>query len=235
MKRIAAFVLLIFPLISFAQKMSEQRFQIGVNFSTDICFRSLSSTDGSSINNVIIDQRNDWEIPKFGFTTGLNVMYTLNNHFSLESGVQYSNKGYQTSFLFLHSGQLPPSVPEQVKYIYNYNYLDIPLRLNYVVGKKKIRFISSVGIATNVFLNYKQTNVLVYADRTEKVQSTQDYDFKRFNLSPTISAGVDYKINDMMSLRLETIFRYGVLNIIDAPVTAHLFNGGLNISYFIGL
>jgi hypothetical protein len=103
------------------------------------------------------------------------------------------------------------------------------------VGKNKIRFISSMGLTTNIFLNYEQTNVSVYSDRTEKVQSSQDYDFKRFNLSPTISAGIDYNINEKMSLRLETIFRYGVLKIIDAPVTAHLYKGGLNMSYFIGL
>lgn len=234
MKNLSIYLILLISLSSYGQDKTNPRFQIGVNFSSDICYRNLESTDGSSTSNIIVSQRDEREIPKFGFTTGLNVCFELNDNFALESGIQYSKKGDQTKYLGVNFGQLPPSFPEQVKYIYDYNYMDIPLRLNYTFGKRKVRFLTSVGVTANIFLNYKQTNIAVYSDRTEKKVSEQTFDFERINISPTISAGIDYKINDKMSLRIESIFRYGVLKIIDAPVAAYLYNGGINIGYYIG-
>lgn len=50
-----------------------------------------------------------------------------------------------------------------------------------------------------------------------------------------ISAGIDYRMNDRMNLRVEPTFRYGVMKITDAPITAYLFNAGLNIGYYVRL
>jgi hypothetical protein len=50
-----------------------------------------------------------------------------------------------------------------------------------------------------------------------------------------MSAGVDYRINEKMNLRIEPTFRYGVLKIIDMPVTGYLYSGGINVAYYYGL
>jgi hypothetical protein len=50
-----------------------------------------------------------------------------------------------------------------------------------------------------------------------------------------MSVGIDYRINEKMNLRIEPTFRYGVLKIIDTPVTGYLYSGGINVVYYYGL
>jgi hypothetical protein len=63
----------------------------------------------------------------------------------------------------------------------------------------------------------------------------EPYDYEKVNLSPTVSAGVAYRINDLMTLRAEPTFSYGVLKTTNTPVTAYLWNAGLKVSYLFGL
>ena len=90
-------------------------------------------------------------------------------------------------------------------------------------------------MTTNIFIKDTQTSVFVNSDRTYRKTTPTIFDYNKVNLSPTISVGIDYKINNRMNLRIEPTFRYGVLKIIDAPVTGYLYSGGLNISYYFGL
>lgn len=97
-----------------------------------------------------------------------------------------------------------------------------------------MRFITCIGATTNLLLKESQTLFLYYLNRTEKSQSSDGSSYNRFNISPMVSIGLDYRLTDKMSLRIEPTFRYGLLKIIDSPITAYLFNAGLNVGYYIG-
>jgi len=212
-----------------------KRVQIGINISPDICFRTLKNNDGSSTSDLVVKLNNENETIKVGYTAGLNVCFNIKKFVGLETGIQYSNKGYQTKFKDLIFGQPDPNAPNKAKLIYNFHCIDIPVKANFTIGKKKVRFFTSVGVTTNIFIKETSTSVLVYSDRTDRKTNPTNYDYNRVNISPTISAGIDYKINGRMNLRVEPTFRYGVLKFIDAPVTGYLYSGGLNISYYFGL
>ncbi|HRN94808.1 MAG TPA: hypothetical protein PL084_08790, partial [Chitinophagales bacterium] len=77
--------------------------------------------------------------------------------------------------------------------------------------------------------------VLVYSNHTKRETIPISYNYKKVNISPLISVGIDYKINSRMNLRVEPTFRYGVLKLMDTPITTYLYSGGLNISYYFGL
>lgn len=207
-----------------------KRVQIGINVSPDICFRTLKNNEGTSSSDLIITQRNDRETVKVGYTTGLNVCFNIKKFVGLETGIQYSNKGYETKKQDLIFGQSDT----QSKFVYDFHCIDIPVKVNFTIGKKKVRFFISVGLTTNIFIKETHTSFLYYPDRIDKKTSPANLDYNKVNLSPTISVGIDYKINDRMNLRVEPTFRYGVLKIIDMPVTGYLYSGGLNISYFFG-
>ena len=229
-----------------SQTTDFKKVQISVSFSSDYCFRTLNNNDGSWSSDLVINSRNNHEISKLGYTTGLSVIFSLKKNIGIEAGIQYSNKGYQTKmqdlnfgdsidpkygFSFITSG----STPTQLKFIYSDYYIDIPLKINFSFGKKKISLITSAGLTTNIFIKETQTSVLVNSDRTDRKTNPTNFDYNKVNISPTISVGIDYKINSRMNLRIEPTFRYGVLKIIDAPVTGYLYSGGLNISYYFGL
>jgi len=243
MKRLTFLIATIFSLSVYGQDTLKskptkdfKRVLIGVNFSPDYCYRTLKNNDGSSSSTFVLESRNDREIAKFGYTAGLNVCYNFTNLIGIETGVQYSNKGYQTKMQDLIWGQPDPSLPTKAKFIYNDNYIDIPLKVNFTFGKKKFRFCASAGLTTNIFINETSTSVQEFSDGDQKKQTSKtSFSYKRIDLSPTVSIGVDYKINNKMNLKVEPTFRYGVLKIIDSPVTGYLWNAGLNISYYFGL
>ena len=224
-----------------------KKVQIGVNFSPDYCFRLLKNNDGTSSSDLVIESRNGNETGKLGFTTGLNVIFNLKKNIGIEVGVQYSNKGYQTKMQDLTFGSIidprhgfvyntSGKTPTRGKFVYNAYYIDIPLKVNYIIGNKRIRFISSAGVTTNIFIKETSKSILEYDDgTTDKNTQSTDNGYNKINVSPIVSVGIDWKFKSRANLRIEPTFRYGVLKIINAPVTGYLWNAGLNISYYLGL
>ncbi len=223
---------------SFAQEIhvnKYSRFQIGFSFSPDACYRTLKNTDGSESSDFVIDIRNDMETITFGYTSGVNFQYNLNRFLGLVLGIQYANKGYQDKKqdVVPPTSQPDPSLPKQFKFIQNFKTLDLPVKLNFTVGKNKFRFTTGIGAAANYLMKESQTSVMYYADRTTRNTGPSGFDYKKWNLSPFISVGIDYQIAQNMNLRVEPTVRYGIMQIIDAPVTGYLFSAGLNVSYYI--
>lgn len=246
MKKLLFFILCCMSIFVYAQDSTKtkkaSRFFIGVNFSPDYCFRTLKNTDGSAISTMIYDNDNKIQTAKFGFSSGINACYIITKHISVDLGVQYSNKGYQTAENTLIFGPPPrrgfinTTLPTSGKIIYRYNYLDIPLKVNFVFGKKKLRLISSIGLTTNIFVSETNSFVGKYSNGSSfKNSSTSTSGHTKVNLSPTISCGIDYKINERMFFRIEPTFRYGILNTVDAPIAEYIWNTGLNVSYYFGL
>ncbi len=243
MKHLLLFILTIAAFSSKGQDRPKEtqtsdfrKVQIGINVSPDICYRTLKNNDGSSTSDLIMKLDNENQTAKVGYTAGLNVCFSINKFFGLETGIQFSNKGYQTKFTDLIFEQPEnSSLPDKAKFIYNFHCIDIPIKANFTIGEKKIRFFTSVGLTTNILIKAASTSVLVYPDHTDRKINQTNSDYNKVNISPTVSVGIDYKINNRMNLRVEPTFRYGVLKIIDAPVTGYLYSGGLNLNYYFGL
>lgn len=250
MKKLSFFLLLFISVFAYAQDSTKtkkaSRFFIGVNFSPNYNFRTLKNNDGSDLSKTIVGIYNKIETAKFGFSSGLNLCYIFTKHISLDLGVQFSNKGFQNKESNLTFGDMidrrrgfvynTNNSSIKGKIVYSYNYLDIPLKVNFVFGKKKLRLISSIGLTTNLLINSK--NSFVGQDSTGKSiknSSNTTPTYNRINLSPTISCGIDYRVNDKMLFRVEPTFRYGIFKMTNTPVTQYLWNAGLNISYYFGL
>jgi hypothetical protein len=177
------------------------------------------------------------EIPKVGYTIGVGLSCAIKKHFSIEIGVNYSNKGYQTVYqdIFIAPSQVPdPAIPLRFKSRYNFSYVDVPLIAHFQFGKKRLSFIASTGVAANLFLFEKAITVKDFGDgNVKKDKGLSNYIYNPINISPMISLGCNLKIGKNVTLKLEPVFRYGVLQIINNPVTGHLWNVGLNIGgYF---
>ncbi len=217
------------------------RILIGVNVSTDYCYRTLENFDGSNQNN-----KNDE--PKIGYTTGLNICKKISKHVGIEVGLQYSNKGFSSQqsdltfginydprygFIYASNGS---ALPTQIKSIYNYIYLDVPISAIFRFGERRIQFITSVGIATNILLNTSVKRIVSY-DNGETQSQTNKFNSasSKLNISPTISVGINYKISDHINLSVAPTFRYGLVLIIDSPFEGYLWSAGLNITCYYAI
>lgn len=231
-------LLLITTLVSFTLQgqKTKSHILVGYNFSSDYNFRTLKNSDGSSSAGQVIKSRNDNETARFGYTTGLNVSFDLSKRIALETGIQYSNKGYQTkgrnTFLQIYD----PGDPVKIGWVYAYQYIGIPLKAKFSFGKGDLRFVTGIGFTTSLLLSSKQISTLEYVDgSTEKRRSSSTSGFNKIDVSPMVSAGVDYKLNNKMHLLAEPTFRYGIIKTKDAPVTEHLWNAGLNVGFYYSL
>jgi len=236
MKLICLFLIVFLSLHSTAQKTTESKILIGYNFSSDYNFRILKNSDGIASSEVVIKSRNDIEVAKFGYTTGLNVSFNVSQCLAFETGIQFSNNGYQTKNQEL-SYQIPDDqAPSKAKFIYSYQYLGIPLKAKFSFGKSKVRFISGVGFITNFLVNEKQKIKYEYLSGREetKVESINS-DLNNINIVPVISVGIDYTICSKIHLIAEPTFRYSLLKLKSAPITENLWNAGLNIGVYCGL
>ena len=77
-------------------KKTANKILIGYNFSSDYNYRSLKNSNNKPMTEVVIESRNKTEIAKFGYTTGINILFNCTKNWGLETGLQYSNNGYQT-------------------------------------------------------------------------------------------------------------------------------------------
>lgn len=221
MRQLTFYFLTFISFASFGQgKVDLNKFQVGLSVSPDYSFTTI---------------HNYYEIPKAGLTAGLNAVYHFNKSVGLETGLHYSNKGFQTKMIDLFYFEPEPTSPNQAKFIYNYDFIDIPLKANFSIGNKKTRFFTSVGVTTNVFLKERQTNIYVYGDRTEKetINPTNN-SIRKVNLSPSLSFGIDYTFNDNSHIRIEPTLRCAMFKLEDGGDPGNLISAGLNMSYFFG-
>lgn len=205
---------------------------VGINFSPDYSHRTLKPADPNSPANVVKDIRDGIEKAKFGYTTGLTACINMTKYVALETGLQFSNKGYRTKNRNLvYENPASPSDPTQASFRYNYDYIGIPLSLKFSLGKGKARFVSGAGFTTNFLVSARQTANFTYADgTTQKKRQSSAYDFKRIDVSPMLSVGISYQLTNNLQISAEPTFRYGLLKIIDAPIAEHLWSAGLNLA-----
>ena len=220
--------------ISFGQTsdvVSTKKISLGVIFSPDYCYRSLNS---ETSNQWIVDSRDSIEIPKYGFTTGLSLLLEPWNRISFETGLHYSNKGEKTKTIELYPAEPGPALPtNRIRFIYHYYYLDIPIKVNYIVLKGKVKIFVSAGFSTNIYL-YQRTKV-IFDGSDETSSSSSSGELSRLNFAVLIGGGIDYIINNRLNFKLEPIFRRSITPIVDAPIKQYQYSIGANFGLYYKL
>jgi hypothetical protein len=237
------FALLTFTLLTFVgfaqrtpneiQTSTFKRFEIGISAAPEICYRTLLNNDGSENSTSIIHYRNENETVKMGYTGGLHLGYNFNERFGFQTGIQYANRGFSTKKIDIAGSLIDPVIPESFKYNYNYHYLEIPTKVNFSFGTNRMRLTTSAGVSSAFLIKQSRTYIGYYKDTTTRQDMTSIDTYNRFNLFATISAGVEMRISPNMSIKVEPTFRYGLLKIIETPVSGHWYSGGLNVSYVV--
>ena len=228
-------------LASDSTKVEFKRFTFGIFASPDLDYRNLTANTQenypqvsyynrpypNNYYNTAID-RNKIEIPKLGFTVGTNLSYYFMKHFALSLGASFARKGYCTRDSYYGTSR-PKGNFER----YQFNYIEIPLKANFNFGKKKIRFVVSAG-ATSAFLLYEQTSVRQQTlNFGKKRYKDIKYSFNSFNLFPTGSIGIEFKIAKKIRLQIEPTFSYGLMSTINSYYDENLWSAGLNIGCYI--
>jgi len=238
------------------------RFKVGVMVTPEIGYRVLQADEAYFChsfcnyyntyyynNDDLLARREAAEFPRMGISAGLTMNYNFSRNIGIEVGVQYASRGYSyittnpiseynQNPLFIY-GPTPnlQFYPKKLEYIYNFSYLEVPLRVVFTSGKKKLNFIASAGAAAGLLLNAQQTTYIQSFDGIESKRTDEITYLRQFNVSPQVSLGVDYQISQYINLRIEPIARYSVRSLVDSPpytpVKTYLVSGGAMVICYV--
>jgi len=156
MKNIILFIILLNTFFVFGQSADSLKISkhtLGISFSPDYCFRKLVS---SSTEEWIKEGIDTLEVPKMGFTAGLNYQYCLNSKIEIATGILLSNSGEKTKKQFT-------SKPSVFNYTNHYYYLDIPVVIKYNILRKKLRFLflQECQVIFSLYKKYRKLRVIL--------------------------------------------------------------------------
>jgi hypothetical protein len=224
-----------------SDSVKNKRIAVGVSFSADRSYRTLK-TDNTPIYNLITHHRDSIEVPKLGFTTGINLSVMISKRFSFETGILYANRGERTKetaaiWVMLTGSQgIDPNLPQKYQHTYSYTYLDIPLRLTYYFFMQRVKLFVTAGVSPSVFLEAKVSTHYVYEDNHEKRSSSlMTSKFAGINLIGIAGFGVNYNLSGNVYLKFEPICSRSITAINDTPVKSYLYSTGFNAGVFYKL
>lgn len=234
MKPLLSLMILIF-VFDFAlgqeQKKPSKKIQIGINYSADHNYRTLTINNKTQGATQLKDISNKTESPKFGYTAGLQIALTFHPKLALNIGLQYSNKGYkliEKPRAIFESELLNGQHYYATRFKYTFHYIDLPLSISYWIGKKRVQMVGSIGVTTNIYIK-EYLSILRNTESNQiDILLPSHYNYNKFNLSGTIGCGINYHLFSKIDIRIEPTFRYQLFNTRNTDLSAHLWNIGMN-------
>ncbi|MCI5054730.1 MAG: PorT family protein [Flavobacteriales bacterium] len=228
MKCILSCVFFAFSLTVYCQKDSTiSRLSIGLNFSLDYCYRTL---DADPMASAFADLRNATEIPKFGYTSGITLLYKLTNNISIQTALQFSDKGERTNQTPLIWLEPDSAFPIASSFNFHYQYIDLPMKVNYYFFKPPLRGFVSGGLISSFFLQRNTEAILEYSDGSVHRRDSFESDgLAAINFAVTAGLGVEADVVKGIKLRFEPVFRYSFTpTVIGSPIRHYLQSTGAN-------
>ncbi len=205
------------------------KWELGGSFSPEYSYRTLKADEsGQTIKEI----RDTLEVPKLGYTVGLNLLYHVNKRLAIETGILLSDKGEKTkktSYSDVPAGQKIM----YYTYKYNYYYLCVPIKANYSITTGKLSLYATAGIAANIFLTQKTRLITGHDSKDWERNTTQTKSgFNTVNFAMMAGLGLHYKLNDQINLKLEPIYTRSFTSVINAPVKSYLYSAGVNFGIY---
>lgn len=228
------FVLSLFSLRVLSQELGTV--QVGLSFSPNI---DKVIYTGPNVKSWMREAFAEIQRPTFGQTVGINCYYSYNENFTFGSGLFYSKKTITNA-----------AKDDPINFIKdNYYSVDMPFKVDYWLNNARFSIFVSTGINFNVILknkgvsyvlgvedqggiNYKSFETLNHPSISNKQQRDVGLNFsylernvyRKINISPVMSVGLAYKLNDYFTLRLEPSVKYTLLNTSNEKATSLVFD-----------
>ncbi len=229
---VIGFILLTFSIFS----QEEKKFLVGAYFNPEASYRNLSVEDSDI--QFIVDLRNRREISKFGFETGVSFEYRIKWYSSVEFGVGFADKGERTIINDFQFGDQPNNNDPgyDIRFVYHYYYLTLPLKFRFSFLKKNIRPFASLGVSTNIYLGSENEPLRYYPDGKKERGESEWYKqegFNAVNFQGIVSVGCDFDFKPGITLRIEPTYRHSFHSISEKDfIQSYLFSLGCSLSVF---
>lgn len=251
------FLLFFIPLFSTAANDSTstrnfKRISIGVSFTPGVAYRLLSYNQptlpppftDSLYKAVFFDKRNKEERPIFGFNAGAIFGVNMLKWLSIETGFEYSMKGYnRTSKNLIGANSYNPNGTIDSLKMYTlkqksvYHYIEIPAGFNFHFGAKKVKACIRTGVYLDWLMAFTSSINLSSPSAPAETTKKTSYKFQRvnrINCSPYLGIGFSYELNEAMRLDVTPMASMQAISTDQTPISSRLWNAGVSIVFHYG-
>jgi len=204
-----------------SEKINNKKISIGFTFSPDYCYRILKSNPSEQY---LVDEQNSSQIPKFGYSVGLNSIVKFNSRIAVEFGAQFADKGYQTKRIEVAQTEPKKLTPNEMRVRWSIYFIDIPVKVNYFILYKDFKLFVSAGPSLNLFLYQKRIRFEYIPDKKTKYITTEG--FNKVGLTIMAGVGFEYSVLKKLNLRFEPTFRYSLTPLDDGDIKRYPYSIG---------
>jgi hypothetical protein len=215
----------IFFLIAISTNVSCQIEYWGINFELNKSYRKLkfsdsniSATNIARINNEI-ERRNSIDSKQVNFKLGINLQHRLFDNFSMLTGANISQVGYNTPFLHNYRITGSLSTYDQGKWK-NYFYIESPIMFRLKSVEFKNSFFIEFG--TSVFF-------YLFSNLGSELNINNSSRSRFINYSVNLSTGMEFKFNKMITITGKIIHQRFLLNLRDKLINDLIVRTGIEI------
>ncbi len=222
--------------------LKSKKWAIGLSYSPDLCFRTKYT---SKMSNYYGEK----EKPKAGMTAGLNFLYKLMDRVGIEVGILYSTKGekmYSPSITWVTpgfeyntpSGTSGSYTAPKAKDVFTYQYLEIPLKINWYAINSKFKVFPSIGASANIFLGKKTVTELTFEDGSKTTGTSHGYNKKNIptaDMAILVGLGLSYDVSKNIFIKAEPAYRQFIRPLVDSPISGAFYSFGMNAGVYFRL
>jgi hypothetical protein len=130
---------------------------------------------------------------------GIGLQNEISNHFMWDGGISFLRNGEAYAF---------EAADTTYSYQTTYSYISMPLRVNYVIGKK-VKFYAGGGLIPQLFSSYKQERQWTRADSSEESESIKSKSgYNPFVISAVVNIGMMMNFSNGWSLLVSPEARF---------------------------
>ncbi|MFY7972177.1 MAG: porin family protein [Flavobacteriales bacterium] len=200
-----------------AQDSLSQRFYVGLNIEFNRAYRSIQCSDDLTDLKTTFDSL---ETPMIGKRFGLSFGYGLSPKASIESGLMYSQYGYNID-------TLQEANLNNIKY--RFTYIEIPVLVNY-------RLFNLGNWQMNTTLGWRNClmirSEIFYQSIEDRQQQKQDEatEKNRFQLMPQVGIGFSKTLMNSYILKLNANHSFSVTPMTEGDFKRKNFSTGIQLS-----
>ncbi len=228
MKKLSLLLAILTPILLVGQEVEKERskFSIGLNISPNYSYRTLSYDEEG---REIVEFREEYEDPGFGFNTGVAVQYVMNERVELALNAQVSRQTH--IFKDLLVTDVIGSQVGRLNWYYSYYYLEVPARVNYHFLKGDFFGYVTAGASVNFLLKDEIRTEINFdnGESDERTTETSIQNFKETTIGLIGGFGFGYHLNEKWDARMEPVFRYSLTPLAEAPIDQFNYSIGYQI------
>lgn len=148
-----------------------------------------------------------------GYTGGLSVQYYAQPNFSLQIGVNYTEKGWEQYFL----DTLKSEFTDSLFFRQQLNYIDVPIMAHGYVGQRNVRIYLEAGIFMSYLLSHSTEREASITNEQITYQYQEGRD-NRFNIG--IAGGAGFEVVTAVGMfQLGGRYSLGFTSVLDKNIT----------------